>query len=113
MRSIVPPTRFTAAAVFIISTTVGAAAHADSSAGKQVFNEWCSACHMDSPFAPGTIQLRQLRGPANAIIEQRSDLSEALVRLLVRQGVAGMPKFRRTEISETELEQLIVYLVKN
>ena len=80
--------------------------------GQRVFANWCAPCHMDSPFAPGTIQLRQTRGPENAIIEQRTDLTEDLVRIFVRQGFAGMPKFRRTEISDRELDLLVEYLVR-
>lgn len=80
--------------------------------GKQIFEHWCTACHMDSPFAAGTIQLKQTRGADRAVIEQRKDLTEPYLRSLVRQGFAGMPKFRRTEISNTELDALIEYLVQ-
>ncbi len=85
---------------------------AEESTGKRVFSNWCSACHMDSPFAPGTIQLKQTRGPDYAVIEQRTDLSAALIRLRVRKGLAGMPSFRRTEISNQDLDALIDYLVR-
>lgn len=80
--------------------------------GKQIFERWCTACHMDSPFAAGTIQLKQIRGADRAVIEQRKDLTEPYLRSLVREGFAGMPKFRRTEISNTELDALIEYLVQ-
>lgn len=80
--------------------------------GKRVFTEWCTPCHMDSPFAPGTIQLKQVRGADKAVLENRTDLTEPLVRTFVRSGFAGMPKFRRTEISEADLDALIKYLVK-
>ena len=79
--------------------------------GKNIYEHWCAACHMDSPFAAGTIQLKQTRGADKAVIERRTDLTESYVRSLVRQGFAGMPKFRRTEISDAELDTLIKYLV--
>jgi len=78
--------------------------------GQTVFAEWCAPCHMDSPFAPGTIQLRQLRGADQAVIERRTDLDGEIIRALVRQGIAGMPKFRRTEINDAELDALVDYL---
>lgn len=80
--------------------------------GREVYAEWCAPCHTDSPFAPGTIQLRATRGEALAVVEKRDDLTAPTIRALVRNGLAGMPKFRRTEISEADLEALIKYLVK-
>lgn len=80
--------------------------------GKQIYDHWCAACHMDSPFAAATIQLKQTRGADNAVIERRNDLTEPYIRTLVRQGFAGMPKFRRTEISNAELDALVKYLVR-
>ena len=93
------------------------ALHADPAlaadeAGRRVFTEWCTPCHMDSPFAAGTIQLKQVRGVDKAVIEKRHDLTEPLIRTFVRSGFAGMPKFRRTEISEADLSALTKYLVK-
>ena len=86
---------------------------ADENSGLKVYTKWCEHCHMDSPFAPGTIQLRQSRGADKAIIIKRDDLNPDYVRQLVRNGFAGMPNFRRTEISDTELEMLIKYLSKS
>ena len=80
--------------------------------GQRVFNKWCAGCHADSPFAPGTIQLKQIRSPELVLIEQRTDLSAAYIRHLVRKGFAGMPSFRRTEISNIELDALITHLTK-
>ena len=79
--------------------------------GEEVYNKWCNGCHMDSPFAPGTIQLRQSRGDELALITQRDDLTGAYVKQLVRKGLNGMPLFRRTEISNKELEALTDFLV--
>ena len=81
--------------------------------GEQVYMLWCDGCHMDSPFAPGTIQLRQMRGQDKGLIRERKDLSADYIRQIVRQGQNGMPLFRRTEISATELEDLVEYLVDN
>ncbi|MGR8947107.1 MAG: c-type cytochrome [Gammaproteobacteria bacterium] len=85
---------------------------AGSSDGEQVFTKWCTPCHADSPFAPGTIQLGATRGAERAPLHTRDDLSDAYLRTFVREGFAGMPKFRRTEISEADLDALVQYLVK-
>lgn len=73
--------------------------------------KWCDGCHMDSPFAPGTIQLRQLRGDDMALITRRKDLTAPFIRHTVRKGINGMPLFRRTEISNEELDSLVKYLL--
>lgn len=91
-----------------VSTHLGAAEA--SAVGKQVFGRWCIGCHADSPFAPGTIYLRQTRAAELAVIEQRSDLAPEYIETLVRKGLGGMPSFRRTEIDNAELEALINYL---
>ncbi len=79
-------------------------------AGEHAYTKWCAGCHMDSPFAPGTIQLRHLRGEEQALIRERKDLSAAYVRQVVRKGMNGMPLFRRTEISNEELDALVELL---
>ena len=81
--------------------------------GEEVYKKWCDGCHMDSPFAPGTIQLRQSRGEDKALITKRTDLSAAYTRQLVRKGLNGMPLFRRTEISNEELDSLLEFLVND
>jgi hypothetical protein len=35
------------------------------------------------------------------------------VKVIVRQGVSFMPQFRKTEISDAELEALAAYLARN
>lgn len=85
-------------------------ARADDGGGRAVYLKWCSACHMDSPFAAGTIRLRYSRGKDRAVVTERSDLPPEYVRVLVRKGMNGMPLFRRTEIDDDELELLIDYL---
>ena len=90
----------------------GVAVASDSSArvGEQVYNRWCAGCHADSPFAPGTIKLKQLRGEANALITGRRDFAADYINYIVRKGLNGMPLFRRTEISKDELNALVKFL---
>ena len=85
-------------------------ASASPSDGEQVFNQWCLGCHMDSPFAPGTIFLKYERKVEQPVIVKRNDLNPAFVLHIVRNGKGGMPSFRNTEISATELTSLVKYL---
>ena len=78
--------------------------------GKAVFDKWCSDCHRPET-GPGSMALqRKYKGQIPAVLEQRGDLAPALVTFAVRNGVSFMPSFRKTEISDGELEQLGDYL---
>jgi mono/diheme cytochrome c family protein len=80
--------------------------------GAAVFNNWCSACHSRGPQnAPGTASLElKYQGSVPAALEDRRDLTPELVKLFVRNGVATMAPFRKTEVSDADLEALAAYL---
>jgi hypothetical protein len=48
-----------------------------------------------------------------AVLDERTDLTPASVRFFVRQGVSVMAPFRKTEISDADLEDLIGYLTRS
>jgi len=80
--------------------------------GRAVFNNWCDACHRKSEInAPGTRSLEfTYRGELPGALEDRQDLTAELVEFYVRNGIATMPFFRPTEISDADLEALAAYL---
>lgn len=82
--------------------------------GAAVFNNWCSACHghdTERNNAPGTLSLSyKYRGELPPALEDRTDLTPDIVRFYVRNGVATMPFFRPTEVSDADLEALATYL---
>lgn len=80
--------------------------------GKAAFDRWCAECHAPGHGHPGTQQLERTRGPALAVLEQRTDLAPALVRVIVRNGLNAMPAYRPSEISDAELEQIVLHLVR-
>lgn len=82
--------------------------------GAAVFNNWCSACHSRGPLnAPGTTSLQnKYQGSVPAALEDRTDLTPELVSFFVRNGVATMPQFRKTEVSDADLDALASYLSK-
>jgi mono/diheme cytochrome c family protein len=89
--------------------------------GKQVYDYWCLPCHgpgLGLPgFAelPGTQQLRlKYRDTAiSPLLTERTDLVPDFVKVIVRQGVSYMPQFRKTEISDADLDALAAYLARN
>ena len=79
--------------------------------GNEVFQNWCAPCHAPGPRHPGTQALEALyKGAKPAALEQRTDLLPELTRAFVRTGVSVMPPFRKTEISDSDLEALAAYL---
>ena len=82
--------------------------------GAAVFNNWCSACHSRGPQnAPGTASLQmKYQGSVPAALEDRRDLTPEVVKVFVRNGVAMMAPFRKTEVSDADLDALAAYLAR-
>jgi mono/diheme cytochrome c family protein len=79
--------------------------------GNEVFQHWCAPCHAAGPRHPGTSALAVLyKGVKPAPLEERTDLIPAVTRVFVRTGVSIMPPFRKTEISDADLDALGAYL---
>jgi mono/diheme cytochrome c family protein len=80
--------------------------------GHALFLKWCAPCHDGGPFHAGTAGLaNKYKGTnENPVLELRTDLTPDFIRATVRTGVNAMPPFRRTEISNTELDALAQYL---
>jgi mono/diheme cytochrome c family protein len=82
--------------------------------GKAVFDYWCAPCHAAGPGHPGTQGLQVKYGGTDvpAVLEERADLTPVLVETFVRQGVLSMAPFRKTEITDAQLEDLAAYLAE-
>ncbi|MBS0367041.1 MAG: cytochrome c [Proteobacteria bacterium] len=73
----------------------------------------CAVCHGDGPDHPGTSSLQiKYEGKLPALLEQRTDLTPDLVRYYVRNGFAMMPRFRKTELSDAEVDAIVNYLTR-
>jgi mono/diheme cytochrome c family protein len=82
--------------------------------GHQIFQYWCTPCHGSGPGKPGTVALEALyKGAKPALLEERTDLTPELTRTFVRNGVSIMAPFRKTEISDADLDALAAYLARN
>ena len=93
----------------------------DGPRGKQVYDYWCLPCHGPGLGLPGFNELpgtQQLRikyrdTQISPLLEDRTDLVPVFVKTIVRQGVSFMPQFRKTEISDADLDALAAYLARN
>ena len=91
---------------------------ADAAAGKQVFQLRCAPCHgagrggdPGREMLPGTDALRiKYNGALPALLEQRSDLPEPVLRVYLRHGSWSMPAFRKTELSDVDIANIAAYL---
>ncbi|HTR38302.1 MAG TPA: cytochrome c [Bryobacteraceae bacterium] len=78
----------------------------------KVFDYWCATCH--GPGLPGTVALQtKYKGAKPALLSERTDLIPPVTKTFVRKGVSIMPFFRKTEISDADLDALAAYLARN
>lgn len=81
--------------------------------GLAEFERACAVCHGDGPAKPGTRALRtKYQGKEPALLADRTDLAPDYIRLIVRHGVTVMPPFRKTELSDADLDDLVAYLTR-
>jgi mono/diheme cytochrome c family protein len=107
------PTIIAAAGLLAISPLAGAqSADAGTSVdrGHALFAGTCAYCHSPKGFA--TALLAKRLGPQNAALEARTDLTPAVIRTAVRHGINGMPWYRRSELSNAELDDIVSYLTR-
>lgn len=79
--------------------------------GKAVYEKWCAACHDPGVHHPGASALTEkYAGVKSGVLLEWNDLAPETVRYFVRNGISVMPQFRKTEISDEELDALAAYL---
>ena len=96
----------------LAGTALGAPDDAQIERGHKVYDKWCFPCHGTGLGKPGTDSLKA-RGVNPPVLEERTDLSAAVIKLSVRHGVLFMPMFRKTEVSDADLDAITAYLTRN
>jgi len=100
--------------VGLAGTAAGQAAAPDYAAGKMVYGKWCAPCHDPGVIHPATNALgAKYKGVKAGVILDWTDLPAPTVKYWVRTGISVMPHFRKTEISDAELDALAAYLSRN
>lgn len=78
------------------------------------YQDYCSMCHGPGPGEPGTMALKaKYKGAEPALLADRTDLTPELIKTYVRNGISIMPIFRKTEISDADLDAIAAYLTRN
>ena len=81
--------------------------------GAQVFEHWCLPCHGRGDQFPGTAALgAKYQSKLPGALQDRTDLAPDFVKAVVRTGVLVMPFFRKTEVSDADLDALAAYLAE-
>ena len=91
--------------------------------GKLVYEKWCLPCHggrVDTGFPgtsnamyPGTAAIAvKYKGTQPPLLTDRTNLTPELVKTIVREGLSAMPRTRKTEISDAELNDVAAYLTQ-
>jgi (+)-pinoresinol hydroxylase len=81
--------------------------------GKEVYEYWCATCHGSGPGNPGTTALlAKYMGARPGVVEDRTDLTPQAIRFFVRSGISIMPFFRKTEVSDEDLDAMVAYLTR-
>ena len=103
-------------AVVIAQDVAGVDRAALVSRGQAVFERYCQPCHGSgpgddgAPMLPGThaIFLKH-DGQIPPLLEDRADLGYEALRVFVRNGVASMPPFRKTELTDEDIAAIAAY----
>jgi mono/diheme cytochrome c family protein len=94
-----------------LSRAADSAQNAPNARGEKIFNARCVFCHGVGLGHPGWQMLALKKGPAKAEILGRSDLTQAYIEQVVRDGNIEMPPFRPSEISNADLNALAEYVI--
>jgi len=101
-----------------MSTLVNAQDASMVEAGRQVFEQNCVPCHGTgpgddgAPMLPGTHALYlKYRGDLPALLTERTDLSIDYVQSVIRNGIASMPPFRKSEITDKDIQAIMAYII--
>ena len=103
----------------MFSASAFAADAAQVARGKATYENWCATCHAGGPveggrLLPGTSSLlMKYKGQRPGALDERTDLLAPYIQVIVRQGTGGMPFFRKTEVSNKELDDIAAYLTRN
>jgi len=105
-------------AALVLATSLVALAQSTTptiATGHEVFERWCAPCHAAGAFHAGTagLQVKYRGSTETPVLEKRTDLTPTFVTVTVRHGVNAMPQFRKTEITDAQLQAVADYLSRN
>ena len=94
----------------ILWTTTPVHAQDADNLGKETYDLWCGICHDAGEGFAGTQMLALTRAEGLSVMKDNDTLVGPYIELVVRKGLGMMPVFRKTEITDEQLEALIEYI---
>lgn len=109
-----------ALAIALAATASAGAQQTAAERGKAKFEHSCEPCHGDGPgddgrtMLPGTDALRlKYKGTIPPLLVHRTDLTAPVIKAFVRNGTFSMPPFRKTELTDAEIDDIAAYLAES
>ena len=99
------------AALVLVAGWSDASRAGEPGKGEQLFAHRCGMCHRTIGMGVSLLS-RRPGDTSGGLLEQRKDLSGALVKAVVRAGIGNMPRIARAEVSDPELALIADYLAK-
>ena len=113
MRGVVGVLGIAIASLGLVASSAVAQNDAAAQKGNEAYQYWCATCHGQGPGHPGTTALAaKYKGALPGLLEQRTDLTPAAITFAVRRGTSIMPFFRKTEVSDADLDAITQYLTR-
>jgi mono/diheme cytochrome c family protein len=78
--------------------------------GRKLYQSTCLYCHGEKVW--GTFTLQRRLGADHGLLEKRTDLVAPFVKNAVRNGLGSMPTYRRTELSDADVDAIAAYLTR-
>ena len=83
--------------------------------GAALFSNLCGACHLAGGMGTNLLTKQRVilgEPPENGLLENRKDLTQNYVKIIVRRGRMAMPSLTRVEVTDAELDAIAAYLGK-
>jgi mono/diheme cytochrome c family protein len=78
--------------------------------GRKLYQSSCLYCHGEKVW--GTFALQRRLGVDHGLLEKRTDLVAPFVKNVVRNGLGSMPAYRRTELTDADVDAIAAYLTR-
>lgn len=78
--------------------------------GRKLYQSTCLYCHGEKVW--GTFTLQRRLGADHGLLEKRTDLVAPFVKNVVRNGLGSMPAYRRTELTDADVDAIAAYLTR-
>ncbi|MFV0482019.1 MAG: c-type cytochrome, partial [Campylobacteraceae bacterium] len=81
--------------------------------GEKQYKYWCATCHDAGKPGANALGIVYSGTGISEIIDKRDDLEYETVKFFIRNGKHSMPFFRKTELSDKDIEDISNYIKEN